>query len=24
MKAANAPEADAFIKESCRKGWELA
>ena len=23
MKAANAPEADAFIKESCRKGWEI-
>ncbi len=24
MKASNAPEADEFIKESCRKGWELA
>jgi len=24
MKATNAPEADVFIKESCRKGWELA
>jgi predicted dehydrogenase len=24
MKATNAPEADAFIREACRKGWELA
>jgi hypothetical protein len=24
MKATNAPEADVFIKESCRKGWEVA
>ena len=23
MKATNAPEADAFIKENCRKGWEI-
>ena len=23
MKATNAPEADAFIKEECRKGWEI-
>lgn len=24
MKATNAPEADVFLKESCRKGWEIA
>jgi hypothetical protein len=23
MKALNAPEADVFIKEECRKGWEI-
>ncbi len=23
MKASNAPEADQFIRESCRKGWEI-
>ena len=23
MKAAGAPEADPFIKESYRKGWEI-
>jgi len=23
MRAVNAPEADAFIKEECRKGWEI-
>ena len=23
MKATNAPEADRFIRETCRKGWEL-
>jgi predicted dehydrogenase len=23
MKATNAPEADAFIREACRKGWEI-
>jgi hypothetical protein len=23
MKATNAPEADAFIREPCRKGWEI-
>jgi hypothetical protein len=24
MKATNAPEADKFLKESCRAGWEVA
>ena len=24
MKATNAPEADKFLKESCRPGWEVA
>jgi hypothetical protein len=23
MKATNAPEADQFLKESCRQGWEI-
>jgi hypothetical protein len=23
MRATNAPEADAFIREECRKGWEI-
>jgi hypothetical protein len=24
LKATNAPEADQYIKESYRKGWEIA
>jgi hypothetical protein len=24
MKATNAPEADAFLKETYRPGWEIA
>jgi hypothetical protein len=23
MNATNAPEADSFLKENCRQGWEL-